>query len=170
MELVDTLRKKARQLKSETYALNLAAHHPATPWHAKVLVAAVVAYAFSPIDLIPDFIPVLGYLDDLIIVPIGIAIAVRMIPAGVMAECRKQAAESSARPTSWVAAGLIVALWVLLAALCALWAYEAFAYSPNTAFHSRITAARSSGISSGARRTVSSSFSAARWMRWRIAR
>jgi uncharacterized membrane protein YkvA (DUF1232 family) len=80
------LKRWAGRLKSETYALYLAYRHPGVRWYAKLFAACVVAYALSPIDLIPDFIPVLGYLYDLIIVPLGIAIAVRMIPAGVMEE------------------------------------------------------------------------------------
>ncbi len=79
---------RARQLRAETYALYLAYRDPRVPWVAKVLAAVVVGYAFSPIDLIPDFIPVLGYLDDLVLIPIGVALALRMIPAEVMDECR----------------------------------------------------------------------------------
>lgn len=88
---IDELRKHARLLKMEIQALYLAARHPLTPWYAKLLVTAVVAYALSPIDLIPDFIPVLGYLDDLILLPLGIAWAIRLIPLTVMTECRERA-------------------------------------------------------------------------------
>lgn len=97
----------------------LALRDPRVPWYARVLAACVVGYAFSPIDLIPDFVPVLGYLDDLIIVPLGIALALKLIPAGVMAECRarSQAAMAESKPTNWVAAGVIIAIWLLLAAL-----------------------------------------------------
>ena len=84
--------QRARQLKRETYALYLAYRDPRVPWYAKVLAVCVVAYAFSPIDLIPDFIPVLGYLDDLVFVPLGISLALRLIPPEVMAECRACAA------------------------------------------------------------------------------
>ena len=110
---------RARQLKQETYALYLAYRDPRTPWYAKVLAGAVVAYAFSPIDLIPDLIPVLGYLDDLLLVPLGIALAIRAIPAPVLADCRHQAANSLAdgRPVNRIAAAVIILIWLVLAAL-----------------------------------------------------
>lgn len=92
--LLESLKNRARQLKAETYALYLAARHPDTPWFAKLLAAAVAAYALSPIDLIPDFVPVIGYLDDLVIVPAGIAVAVRMVPEHVLVECRVKAGEA----------------------------------------------------------------------------
>jgi len=87
------------------------------PWYAKVLAACVVAYAFSPIDLIPDFIPVLGYLDDLLLVPLGIALVIKMIPPEVMQECRTQAQDrlASDKPTNWVAGGIILVIWIVLA-------------------------------------------------------
>jgi uncharacterized membrane protein YkvA (DUF1232 family) len=112
-------KQRTRQLKQETYALFLAYRDPRVPWYAKVFAAAVVAYAFSPLDLIPDFVPVLGYLDDLILVPLGIALALRMIPVEVMAESRAKAqmALSEDRPRNWVVGGVIVAIWLLLAAL-----------------------------------------------------
>lgn len=87
MPLLENLKQRARGLKAETFALYLAARHPRTPWYAKLFVAGIVAYAFSPMDLIPDFVPVLGYLDDLILLPLGIAVAIKMIPASVLAEC-----------------------------------------------------------------------------------
>jgi len=95
MTLLASLRQRARELKTDTYALYLVARHPRTPWYAKVLAAGVVAYAFSPIDLIPDFIPVLGYLDDLLIVPAGIALAIKLVPSDVLAECRALAADAT---------------------------------------------------------------------------
>lgn len=98
--------------------------HPRTPWYAKLLAAAVVAYAFSPLDLIPDFVPVLGYLDDLVLVPLGIALVIRLVPAPVMAECRERAQAASERPTSWWSALVIVAIWLLLALLVGFWAVE----------------------------------------------
>jgi uncharacterized membrane protein YkvA (DUF1232 family) len=111
-----------RRLKSETYAIYLAYRDPRTPWYARVVATVVVAYAFSPIDLVPDFIPVLGYLDDLILVPLGIALARRMVPATVMAECREKAQASIAlgQPANWGAAAAIIAIWLLLAALAAV--------------------------------------------------
>ena len=116
--MLDGLKKRARRLKTELYALYLAYRDPRVPWYARVFAAGVVAYAISPIDLIPDFIPVLGYLDDLILVPLGIVLALRMIPPEVMAECRERAKEISreGRPTNWVAAGVIIGIWLLLAA------------------------------------------------------
>lgn len=117
---------RAHRLKRETIALALAARHPGTPWYAKAWVGLVVAYAFSPIDLIPDFIPVLGQLDDLLLVPLGIALALRMIPGEVMAECRRQTDLITARPSSWGVAVLIVLLWLSLLTLAAWWAIRAF--------------------------------------------
>src|SRR5712691_3572734 len=98
--LVQRLKARAHLLKRDTIALYLVARDPRTPWYAKVLAAAVVAYALSPIDLIPDFIPVLGYLDDLILVPAGIALVLRLVPAEVMADCREQARTRADRPIS----------------------------------------------------------------------
>jgi uncharacterized membrane protein YkvA (DUF1232 family) len=114
-----TWKQRARKPKAELYALYLAYRDPRVPWHARVFAALVVGYAFSPIDLIPDPIPVLGYLDDLVVVPLGIALALRLIPAPVMADCRAKAQEAadSGKPVNWVAAGVIVAIWILLAVL-----------------------------------------------------
>ena len=117
--MLDGLKQWARRLKTEVYALYLAYRDPRVPWYARAFAACVVGYAFSPIDLIPDFIPVIGFLDDLILVPLGILLALRMIPPPVMAECRQRAAETlrEGRPTNWLAAGVIIAIWVVLAAL-----------------------------------------------------
>jgi uncharacterized membrane protein YkvA (DUF1232 family) len=127
MALRIDLKQRARLLKAETFALYLAARHPGTPWYAKLFVAGVVAYAFSPIDLIPDFIPVLGYVDDLILIPMGIALAIKMIPRPVMAECRARAQKviSNGKPVSRVAAVVIVVIWLVLATLCIVWLYGA---------------------------------------------
>ena len=111
------LRRRARALKQDGLALYLACRDPRTPWYAKLFAAAVVAYALSPIDLVPDFVPVLGYLDDLVIVPAGLAIAIRLVPAPVMADCRARARSIAERPRSWAAAAVIVVLWVAAAAL-----------------------------------------------------
>lgn len=129
MPLLAELKDRARRLKAEIRALYLAARHPATPWYARVLVAAVVAYALSPIDLIPDFIPVLGYLDELILLPLGIAWAIRLIPQSVMAECRERATSAlqDGKPQGRIAAAVIVLLWLALAALGAAWAGKLFA-------------------------------------------
>lgn len=120
--MLEKARQHARRLKTETYALYLAYRDPRVPWYARLVAVCVVGYAFSPIDLIPDFIPVIGYLDDLIIVPLGILLALRLIPTDVMAECRQRASEAmrAGRPTNWVAAGIIIGVWILLAALAAL--------------------------------------------------
>jgi uncharacterized membrane protein YkvA (DUF1232 family) len=112
----------ARGLRIECRALYLACRDPRVPWYAKAFAACVAAYAFSPIDLIPDPIPVLGYLDDLILVPLGILLARRMIPPAVMAEARGRAAqESEARPTSWAAAAAVIAVWIAVGLAFALW-------------------------------------------------
>jgi uncharacterized membrane protein YkvA (DUF1232 family) len=112
-------KQRAKLLKQETYAVYLALRDPRVPWYARALAACVVGYAFSPIDLIPDFVPVLGYLDDVLIVPLGIALTLKLIPPEVMAECRAraQAVMAEGKPTNWVAAGLIIAIWLLLAGL-----------------------------------------------------
>ena len=119
MKAIESWKQRARELKTETYAIYLAYKDPRTPWYARLFAACVVGYAFSPIDLIPDPIPVLGYLDDLVLVPLGIAIALKMIPSPVMSECRDeaQAAMSQGRSTNWVVAAVIIAIWLLLAAL-----------------------------------------------------
>jgi len=113
------LKAWAGRLKRDVVALWLAARDPRTPWHVKVLAGAVAAYALSPIDLIPDFIPILGWLDDLLIVPAGIWLAVRQVPPALMAEFRERAA-ATARPRSRAAAAVIVALWLAAAGLL-LW-------------------------------------------------
>ena len=115
------LKAWAGRLKTELRALYLAYNDPRTPLPARALAIVVVAYAFSPIDLIPDPIPVLGYLDDLILIPLGIALAVRMIPPDVLAECREEArkAGNKAGPKGTAAAVAVVAVWPLLAALAA---------------------------------------------------
>jgi len=109
-----TIKNKSQELKHETYALYLAYKNPATPWYAKVFTAVIIAYAFSPIDLIPDFIPVLGYLDDLVIVPLGIWLALKMIPDEVIQKAREQAGFDLAKenPKGWVAAAAIILIWI----------------------------------------------------------
>lgn len=92
--MLEKLKEHAHLLKTETFALYLAARDPRTPWYAKLLVAGIVAYVFSPIDLIPDFVPVLGYLDDLVLVPMGITLAIKLIPLSVLSECRARAREA----------------------------------------------------------------------------
>ena len=114
--MLSQLKGWARSIKSDVHALYLASRDPRVPWYAKALAVFVAGYALSPIDLIPDFIPVIGYLDDLIIVPLGIALVVRMIPAEVMAEHRATALLARDRPVSRKAAFVIVVMWVLAVA------------------------------------------------------
>ena len=117
------LRRRARAIKRDTLALSLAARHPGTPWYAKVLAVVIVGYALSPIDLIPDFIPVLGYLDDVILLPAAILLCARLIPASVLEECRTEAAQrfAAGRPVSRAAGAVIVAIWVTSLALTLYW-------------------------------------------------
>ena len=121
MSLIKRWEERVRHLKTETYAIYLAFKDSRVPWYAKMLIGLVIAHTFSPIDLVPDFIPVLGYLDDFIIAPLGIALAIRMIPQDVMEECRKAAQESIDQdmPTRRAAAVVIIAIWLLVAALTA---------------------------------------------------
>lgn len=122
MTMIDRAKQWARTIKRDVVVLWLAARHPRTPWYAKVAAAMVAAYALSPIDLIPDFIPVLGYLDDLIIVPIGILLVVKLIPDDLVAELRTEAAVREGRPTSYIGATLIAAIWLAIAAYL-VWAF-----------------------------------------------
>jgi uncharacterized membrane protein YkvA (DUF1232 family) len=116
--MLDRLKRWARAIKTDVVALWLAARDPRTPWHAKAVAACVAAYALSPIDLIPDFIPVLGYLDDLVIVPAGILLAIRLVPADLMTEFREEARRRD-KPGSRFGAVVIVAIWLLCGALLA---------------------------------------------------
>ena len=110
-------RGRVAALRADTYALYLACRDPRVPWYAKAIAAITVAYALSPIDLIPDFIPVLGYLDDLVLVPLGLALAIRLIPPPVLAEHRTEAARRVAEggPRSRLGAALVVSLWLIAA-------------------------------------------------------
>jgi uncharacterized membrane protein YkvA (DUF1232 family) len=123
MKIGQWVKAQAQRLKTETIALYWVARHPATPWYAKVLVFLVVAYAVSPIDLIPDFIPVLGLLDDLLLLPLGIALALKLVPPAVMQECRARAAEnrSGSEAAGRVGAALVVSAWLLIAAIAGIW-------------------------------------------------
>ncbi len=117
--IVREWKRRAQLLKVEVYALYLACKDPRVPWYAKALAACVVGYAFSPIDLIPDPIPVIGHLDDLVLIPLGVLAVRRMIPASVMAACRERAhvVTQQGKPLSRVAAVFIVTLWVVAAAV-----------------------------------------------------
>jgi uncharacterized membrane protein YkvA (DUF1232 family) len=123
--LVGRLKDRARTTKRDTYAVYLACRDPRTPWYVKVFAGGVVAYALSPIDLIPDFIPVVGHLDDLILVPLGIALAVNMIPEPVLLECRARAQAVSERPTNRKAAAIVIVIWLAAAGLLIWLAYRA---------------------------------------------
>ena len=119
--LVARWKQSARGLQRETYALYYAYRDPRVPWYAKAFIALVVAYAFSPIDLIPDFIPILGYLDDLLLIPLGVGLALRMIPAEVMREsraCAEQALEREPRGFGWMGA-VVIGVWVVVAGVVA---------------------------------------------------
>jgi uncharacterized membrane protein YkvA (DUF1232 family) len=117
--MLNHLKTQVRRLKTELFALYLASCDPRVPWYAKLFAAIVVGYAFSPIDLIPDIIPIVGYLDDLLLVPLGIVVAIKLIPAPVMAECREKARAMLHRhePTNRFAAMIILGIWGLMAVL-----------------------------------------------------
>ena len=125
MTVMDTVKAWASQLKRDGITLWFAGRHPLTPWHARALGIFVVAYALSPIDLIPDFIPVLGYLDDVLLLPGLIWLAIRLLPAEVLADCRRQADEWAtsrlARPVSWMGAVVIVLMWTGVCAGLWMW-------------------------------------------------
>lgn len=121
------IQERARQLRQHTLTAYYAARDPRTPLHLRLLALFVAAYALSPIDLIPDFIPVIGYLDDLILVPLGLALVLRLLPADVKAAAQQQAAQAASRPVSRVAAVMIVVIWLLLAGLALHWALRASA-------------------------------------------
>lgn len=106
----------ARNVKRQIFILYFACKDERMPWYAKVFTACVVAYAFSPIDLIPDFIPILGYLDDVILVPIGIMIALKMIPKSVLTDCEVNAEEmmKNGKPKNWIVGSIILLIWVLI--------------------------------------------------------
>jgi uncharacterized membrane protein YkvA (DUF1232 family) len=115
-KILDYIKHRAHALKRETHALYLAAGDPRTPWYAKLVVAMVVAYALSPIDLIPDFIPVLGYLDDLLLLPLGIYLALKLIPTVVLIDARQAAQQASGNlARSYAAAIVIILLWLISA-------------------------------------------------------
>ena len=110
--MVGKLKIRARSIRRDVHAIYLAARDPRTPWFAKALAICVAGYALSPIDLIPDFIPVLGYLDDVLIVPLGIVAVLKLIPADVMAQSRAAAAVAAERPVSHAAAAAIILVWI----------------------------------------------------------
>jgi uncharacterized membrane protein YkvA (DUF1232 family) len=119
-------RERARKLKQDVVAVALAMRDPRVPWYARALGACVVAYALSPIDLIPDFIPVIGYLDDLVLVPLGLLLMLRLIPAGVLAEHRAAAASLAERPVSYAGAAGVILVWLTSLALAGCWMHRMF--------------------------------------------
>ena len=125
--MLDKMKAWARAMRREIVAVWIAGRDPRVPWYAKGVALAVAAYALSPIDLIPDFIPVLGYLDDLIIVPLGILLVIKLIPAGLMAEFRAEADRRETKPRSIAAAAVIIAIWILVAGLLLWWLWPSSA-------------------------------------------
>jgi len=127
--MLERLKSHARALKREILAIHIAAKDPRTPWYAKTIAICTAAYALSPIDLIPDFIPILGYLDDLILVPAGIALAIRLIPAEVLEDAREKVAVSSEeRSVGYVGMTIIILIWVL----AIIWATRFFIHLRET--------------------------------------
>jgi uncharacterized membrane protein YkvA (DUF1232 family) len=119
-------RKWARGLRQQTLVVYHAARDPRTPWYVRALAFAVAAYALSPIDLIPDFIPVLGYLDDLVVVPLGLMLVLRLTPREVLVASRIKAEEAADRPVSRGMAAAIVGIWIFVAVVLGLWAWRVF--------------------------------------------
>ena len=127
-EWLKEIKDKAKNIKKELRVIYIAYKRPDVPWYAKVVAIIVVGYALSPIDLIPDFVPVLGYLDDIILIPLGILLVVKLIPKDIVEECRKQADEvfKDGKPKNWFAGALIICIWVLLVAFCLYNLYGVF--------------------------------------------
>ena len=126
--MLQRINEWVRAIRRDVHALWLAAHDPRTPWYAKAFALAIAAYALSPIDLIPDFIPVLGYLDDVILLPLAILLAVRLVPADLMAEYRAAAARAEEKPVSRAGAAFIVTLWLLAAGALIWWLWPHVAW------------------------------------------
>lgn len=115
--MLERIKNQIYKLKKEVMTLYLASKRKDVPWYARIIIVLVVGYALSPIDLIPDFIPVLGYLDDIIIVPLGISLAIKLVPKEILDECRIQAEEAfkTGKPKNWIAGVIIILIWLLLA-------------------------------------------------------
>ncbi len=128
MQIIEKWKQRAKELKQELHAIYLACKDPRTPWYAKALATCIVGYALSPIDLIPDPIPILGYLDDFLLLSLGIVAVRKMIPLAILDECRKKAREASSqrKPRNWVAAGVIVGIWIVLVVLAFIWLRKYF--------------------------------------------
>jgi uncharacterized membrane protein YkvA (DUF1232 family) len=116
--VLDILKTKVYQIKKELKVIYIAYRKPEVPWYTKFLAAVVIGYALSPIDLIPDFIPVLGYLDDLLLIPLGIYLVIKLIPKEVLEACREEAEEAfrEGKPKNWIAAVIIASIWILIIA------------------------------------------------------
>jgi uncharacterized membrane protein YkvA (DUF1232 family) len=125
ISLIVKLKNSVKRLKQNIYVLYLANKDPRIPWYVKLFVICIVAYAFSPIDLIPDFIPILGYLDDLVIVPLGITLALKMIPFSIIEEYRSKAEEmrKNSKPKNWIAGTLIITIWIIAAVWFSVFVY-----------------------------------------------
>ena len=126
--MIASWKARARQLKRDVFALMLAYKDPRVPWYARLFVVCLLGYAFSPIDLIPDFIPILGLLDDFILLPMGIFLAIKLIPPSVLAEYREQAQKrvEQGKPKNWIGAVAIVLVWLLCAGLVGLFVVRRF--------------------------------------------
>ena len=122
MKVLATLKAQAKQLKRHTLTVYFAARDPRTPFLVRILAVLVAAYALSPIDLIPDFVPVVGYLDDLLLIPLGLALVVRLTPPEVIEAARVRAEQAAIKPVSYSAAAAIVGVWLIIAWLFARWA------------------------------------------------
>ncbi len=134
LRLFETIKSRAHRLKRDIVALYLAAQDPRTPWYARVLVLCIVAYALSPIDLIPDFVPVLGLVDDLLLLPLGIYIAIYLTPTPVLTDCRQRAAAMDYKlPKSWIAAVAIILIWIAAAGALAFYVWHILSESANPA-------------------------------------
>lgn len=120
------LRDWAHRLRRDVHAVYLAARDPRVPWHAKLVGLLVAGYALSPIDLIPDFVPILGLIDDMILIPAGIWLFLRLVPGEVLAEHRAVAEEATHRPISWGGAALVIAIWlaILASLFWSIWSYR----------------------------------------------
>jgi uncharacterized membrane protein YkvA (DUF1232 family) len=131
--MLERLKRWARALRLDVLAVWLAARDPRVPWYAKALALAVAAYTLSPIDLIPDFIPVFGYLDDLILVPLGLLLVIRLVPVPLMDEFRTRAADRASTPRSLAAATVIMMIWIAGALILMWWLWPAPAGSARVA-------------------------------------
>lgn len=128
MSLLNKIKSWAKALKDKLILLHLASKHTETPWYVKLIILLILAYALSPIDLIPDFIPIIGYLDDLILLPLGIYVAFKLIPENIIKECHSKAKDYKwNRKNNWIIGGIIVIAWLFLG----LWIFKTYFYHKN---------------------------------------